>query len=448
MEQIENVIGQGNNFVREKKFAQAKEVYSEAIRLLSMVGDQSSEEVKQQYVRVFNNRAQACLSLKEYEQAIFDCNQVLNLDPLNEKAIIRLIQSIAPNNNVMAYKVLLDAMLRLPTNQKLVDLQKALFPDYINLTTLIGLGCEQTNKYIFSVKQLRSILHKPYHDTWQVEDYFDPKSEGKCFDIPCPPEKFIAHQESIQQEVTYFEELAKKNKGTLQPILDYSNVYCTIPKIATDTEFPISHQYYYKFSHGEKKPNGFANLAWIRSLFRLKANNKEIFIMLPSKSSGEWKLYRLSNFGLQFGNVRCKSVNWYAIHKGDVVVRDFDKHIWSRLILEEVDNTANQEELFIDFMAAQFNHFDYFTSLKLPCKIFTRESIKQYEDVYCEDYIGVYKIKDRTVMGLDARTFIERSFLSEFPLDEYPTRLLFKLDEAYKYELSQRNYIPKERRFI
>ena len=63
MEQIENVIGQGNNFVREKKFAQAKEVYSEAIRLLSMVGDQSSEEVKQQYVRVFNNRAQACLSL-------------------------------------------------------------------------------------------------------------------------------------------------------------------------------------------------------------------------------------------------------------------------------------------------------------------------------------------------------------------------------------------------
>lgn len=240
-------------------------------------------------------------------------------------------------------------------------------------------------------------------------------------------------------------DLSKKNKGTFPQLFDYGNVYCRKPQIANDPEFPLTFQYYYKFSHGEKKPLGFANVAWLRSLFKLQANKKDLFILLPqNQNMDSWALYKVKDFGLQFGNVRCKSTNWYAIHRGDVVVRDFDKHIWSLLILESVDPSKqnNTIELFIDFMGPQFNHFDYLLRNKLPCKIFTRETIQQEEATYHEDYIGTYRMKDRKI-GKDAKNFIDLSYVVEFPLEPYSSTLLSKLEQAYLYEFKARNYIPK-----
>lgn len=96
--------------------------------------------------------------------------------------------------------------MKSPGNDKLEAL-KALFPNFLDLHDLIALGCEQTNKYIFSVKQLKGIEHKAYHDTWRVEDYFDPTNENRCFDIPCPTDQFFVDNALIEKEKQYFESM-------------------------------------------------------------------------------------------------------------------------------------------------------------------------------------------------------------------------------------------------
>nr|CAG4713454.1 unnamed protein product [Naegleria fowleri] len=449
--QLESLIEEGNSFFKVQKWNEAKQKYSLAIGLIQNLNEIFQQQqgsfkyLEQQWIRVHNNRAQVHLMLKEYNESLADCQQVLKFDPLNEKAIIRLVQSLNfSGSKELAFEALLNGLMKSPGNDKLEAL-KALFPNFLDLHDLIALGCEQTNKYIFSVKQLKGIEHKAYHDTWRVEDYFDPTNENRCFDIPCPTDQFFVDNALIEKEKQYFENLSKKNKGTFPQLFDYGNVYCRKPQIANDPEFPLTFQYYYKFSHGEKKPLGFANVAWLRSLFKLQANKKDLFILLPqNQNMDSWALYKVKDFGLQFGNVRCKSTNWYAIHRGDVVVRDFDKHIWSLLILESVDPSKqnNTIELFIDFMGPQFNHFDYLLRNKLPCKIFTRETIQQEEATYHEDYIGTYRMKDRKI-GKDAKNFIDLSYVVEFPLEPYSSTLLSKLEQAYLYEFKARNYIPK-----
>ena len=344
----------------------------------------------------------------------------------------------------LIFIVLLNAKRFLENSSSLTEAQNVLFSNYLNLVDLVTLGAEQTNKYIFSVKQLKGIEHKKYNDTWKIEDYFDPKSEGKCFDVPCPPNSFLVDEKVIKDEMQYVQELAKSNKGTPTPLLDYSNVYTNHSELAFDEQYPLSVQYYYKFSHGEKKPNGFANVAWLRSILKLIALGKELYILLPVANSSSFTLYKVKDVGIQSGNVRCKSINWYAIQKGDVVVRDYDAHVWSTIILESIHDASQTVELFIDFLAPQFNHFDYLKSNGMPCRFFTRETVKQEENVYHEDYKGIYKFKTQ-LLGKDAKLYIDRNYPIDFPLSMYSSKLYSKIDQALLYEFRQRNWVPKEK---
>ncbi len=67
----------GNKFFKEQNFAQAIEMYGEAIRL------SPGSAV------LYSNRAQACLKVQNYLQALQDAEKALQLKPDEEKHIFR-----------------------------------------------------------------------------------------------------------------------------------------------------------------------------------------------------------------------------------------------------------------------------------------------------------------------------------------------------------------------
>ncbi|KAL9647062.1 hypothetical protein ABK040_016536 [Willaertia magna] len=474
---IEKLIEEGNAAFKTKNYQEAEQKYSEAYQSLTNNNNNNqtitTDFIIKQKIRICNNRSQTYLLLKQYEQALNDCNLVLKADEFNEKGYIRKIQALKGlNQPEQAFETLLSALRLLSSSSEQNNLQneqqnkeaiekitalKSLFPNMLDLFELIKIGTEQTNKYIFSTHQLKDIEHKKYHDTWKLEEYFDPMSENKKFDVPCPPDQFMVNENLINNELEVIKNLALTNKGTpTNNLRDYGDAYCVNPTYGNDTNFPLSLQYYYKFAYGEKKPFGFANVAWIRSLFKLKAQKKDFYILLPdykntTNNNQKWSLKKVKDFGLQVGNVRCKSINCYFLHRGDVVVRDYDTHIWSRIILQDINNGSSEEkeeEIFIDFFGPIYNHFNYLKINKLPCRIFNRETLTQDEQIYNEDYKGIYRCKQRDLMGKDANNYIIKDYNIEFKLNPYPQKLYAKLDLAFEYEYRTRNYLPKPSNFI
>lgn len=368
--------------------------------------------------------------------------------------------------------------------------------------------------YVQSTHQLKSIEHATYHDTWQVEDYFDRENQVRKFDVPCPPHLFVKTEGLMLQEMAYEQELRLRierekqvDRGEYESKCQQFNL---VPYVHTNAERRIvktknsdgdsnssaadddevkknEHrrvlESYYKFSQGTKRLSGFPNMLFATSLsWEMNSCHRPVYMLtlppetveLPrqfveNQSPPPGAMKRVASVGLKCGNVRCKSVTWYGIARGSVVVRDYDSHCWVSVKLVDVADadavaattaivdgaddigegmgadagvgssrgdvtsmmeddapnatTANASpvalELNIDFVPAQFGYHSVHRVTGRPLRLFTDELNQLEEQMSHEDLRAIYKTKrDRVFWDSDMMQYCSKQYCQDYPISD------------------------------
>jgi hypothetical protein len=294
----------------------------------------------------------------------------------------------------------------------------------VDLVNLLQLAANVASSLVISTRILKKVEHQTYHDVWEVEDYFDPTNDFRKFDIPCPPDQFISNTQLIENETRHRNELAQQ--FTPVPSVDLFT-----EDRSDQTVINLNH----KFAQGSLRPNGFMNVALAIMLVRM-LKNKNVHLCFLAKDK---TLKTVTGVGVKFGTVRCKSVTWHGIARGNVVVRDYDYHAWLSV------RFSDEQEIDIDLMAAQFDHYTYLQLTKFPVRIFNESTLKQESDLGTkyQDFKGVYRPSSRQapLWNDEIRQFHKNG---EYKFEKQETERYF--NAAYytlENEFNKRNLLPK-----
>src|SRR5690606_37266292 len=106
---------------------------------------------------------------------------------------------------------------------------------------------------------------------------------------------------------------------------------------------------------------------------------------------------------------RCKTVTYYEIAKGGVVVKDYEPHVWAFVKFED------GQELNIDFLASQYDYFDRDAKTGTPLRLFGNEETTKEK----------YNVREaKTVTGAAAKKFIKEQYEKELELQRETISLL------------------------
>ncbi|KAA6396725.1 MAG: hypothetical protein EZS28_007750 [Streblomastix strix] len=91
IDRVNQVKNEGNELVKQQKYKDALEAYTQGIKLLKVLidGDSPSDKIRQLQNSLALNKALCCLKVGQYAEAIQLCDDVLQQDSTSAKALYR-----------------------------------------------------------------------------------------------------------------------------------------------------------------------------------------------------------------------------------------------------------------------------------------------------------------------------------------------------------------------
>jgi len=475
---MQNLIDQGNQFFRKGDFHSAITQYTLALQ--QQQDQEPSSSSSSEALRALTNRAQCYISLSQHNHAIHDCLFVLNhYDRTHAKTLYRLIKSYESlHMNSMAIYFILLAEYYHPLSSEFAMLRRSLEASsmFMSLNHMIQSMTAICNHYVRSTHQLKNIEHERYHDTWQLEDYFDRENDFRKFDVPCPSNLFVKTEGLIERESQYMDELRAKierDKGVVRDESEFdrlnqlTSIYTIESHVSNDVINSSSSgsngleqmglALYYKYAQGTKRSNGFPNALFAMCLAQVLKTGRQIYMLTSAPETTQLPIYdkqlnppvgamkRVVSVGLKCGNVRCKSTTWYAIARGSVVVRDYDPHSWVCIKLANVDSDEVTDELNIDFMAAQFGYYSVHKQSRLPLRLFTNEMNQFEEQSSHEDLRAVYKPKrDRVFWDQQVIDYVITKYYDDYPISEESMPIFQPILSSLQRFMVDNNFLQPE----
>lgn len=388
-------MDQGNVLFKEKKLNEAIEQYTMA---LAYNDDES--------VRALMNRSQAYLNVNQCELCINDCNMLLEkYGQRDEKTFYRKCNALyAMKNMEESFKTLLIGIFHNPQSKVLHNLRNK-FENFTDLNHVLTSMPKICSYFMRSTRQLKNVVREKYHDNWELEDYFDRENEFRKFDVPVPPELFVANEQLVNDQTLYYNNLA----STVAFSPAEQQVYTFDDNYENNSQL-LALSLYYKYSQGIYRSSGFPNAYCAYALLLSTIRSKKEIYVLTSSTQCE----KVESVGIKCGNVRCKSVTWYTIGKGNVIVRDYDPHVWLSFKL------TNGSEIDVDFVACQFNYFTYHKETKLPLRIFSPE-INQLEKSKNNDEWRAVYITKKQYWNEEALEYIHNKYHDDYKVESTHT---------------------------
>ncbi|KAL0479799.1 TOM70 [Acrasis kona] len=415
-----------NQLYKQKQYSEAIVEYNKAI---------SKGLPADELIKTYNNISLCHQIQNNHPEAIESSTQAISLNPNLGRSYERRAKAFQQSGKLDdAFLDIIQGEVRDPNHKALSAMKEEFYKkyNYLDLNDLIKMYSSITSAYIVSTRVIKRIEQKKHHDVWEMEDYFDAANEDRKFDVPCPPPSFLTNEQLISQARD--SRLNLKSKHANNPTHTFQTVI---------DEEQIVFNLYNKYAQGSIRPQGLSNVSFSNAVHALLKKNKNVQIKFLCEK--DFKLKTIKDCGIKFGAVRCKSITWHGIAFGNVVVRDYDPHVWCLFKSNEDDYELN-----VDLMCAQFDHYSYLRNTHFQVRLFDSETLSQERSLNIEysDYQGLYKESSRRepLWGVQLKEFASDKYERE--LDNQVARVIYnRISQKFMKHLQDVGFVPRPKMF-